>query len=238
MGIFDQSEFDIRCEWGLNGIRHLVPISDVVIIIDALSFTTAVDVAVSRGAVVFPYRIKDESALDFARSMDAELAGPYGSSRYSLSPASLVDIPPATRIVLPSPNGATLSLGTGNVPTLAGCLRNARVVASETWRLGKKIAVIPAGERWRDDSSLRPAFEDLVGAGAVIAHLVGSLSPEAKSALAAYRAVENDLEDMLRQCSSGKELLERGQGADVSLAAQINVSICVPRLVGGAYQQG
>jgi 2-phosphosulfolactate phosphatase len=43
--IFDQQEFDIRCEWGEHGISVLAPISDVIIIIDVLSFSTSVDVA-------------------------------------------------------------------------------------------------------------------------------------------------------------------------------------------------
>lgn len=29
---FDQPGFDIRCEWGENGVRHLVPSVDVVVI--------------------------------------------------------------------------------------------------------------------------------------------------------------------------------------------------------------
>ena len=36
---FDQSAFDIRCEWGTNGVRKLAPISDAIIIVDILSFS-------------------------------------------------------------------------------------------------------------------------------------------------------------------------------------------------------
>jgi 2-phosphosulfolactate phosphatase len=36
--IFDQSEYQVRCEWGLQGLRQLGPISDVVIIVDVLSY--------------------------------------------------------------------------------------------------------------------------------------------------------------------------------------------------------
>jgi hypothetical protein len=32
--IFYQAEFDIRCEWGLNGIQQLAGISDAIVIID------------------------------------------------------------------------------------------------------------------------------------------------------------------------------------------------------------
>ena len=236
--IFDQQEFDIRCEWGAHGIAVLAPISDVVIIIDVLSFSTSVDVAVTQGAMVFPYRWRDDTARAYAVSVGATLADPgRHPSRYSLSPASLTAIPSGTRLVLPSPNGSTLTLAAKRTPVLAGCLRNAWAVAAVARKYGQKIAVIPAGERWKDDGSLRPSFEDLIGAGAIISHLTGRRSPEALVALAAFRAVESELDTELRQCSSGKELMEWGFATDVLLAAQLNVSGCAPLLVNDAYRQ-
>src|SRR5262249_30252535 len=113
---FDQSGFDVRCEWGENGVQHLAPDADVVVILDVLSFSTCVDIANSRGAIVFPYRWKDESAAAFAASVNAELAGVRRrGDGYSLSPASLSDIPSGTRLALPSPNGSALSLATGTI---------------------------------------------------------------------------------------------------------------------------
>jgi 2-phosphosulfolactate phosphatase len=236
--IFDQQEFDIRCEWGAHGLAVLAPISDVVILIDVLSFSTSVDVAVTQGAIVFPYRWRDDTARAYAVSVDAILADPgRHPTRYSLSPASLTSIPKGTRLVLPSPNGATLSLAAKPTPVLAGCLRNAGAVAAVAQQYGRKIAVIPAGERWKDDGSLRPAFEDLIGAGALISHLNGRRSPEALVALAAFQAVESELDHALRQCSSGKELLEWGFATDVMLAAQLNVSACAPVLANDAYMR-
>ncbi len=47
MNYFDQSGFDVRCEWGLDGLAHVAS-AEVVIIVDVLSFTTTVEVAVSR----------------------------------------------------------------------------------------------------------------------------------------------------------------------------------------------
>ena len=235
---FDQQEFDIRCEWGAQGVTVLAPISDVVIIVDVLSFSTSVDIAVHQGAAVFPYRWADDSAAEFAASIQAELADPKRTQgRYSLSPASLMSIPRGTRIVLPSPNGATLTLAARPTPVLAGCLRNARAVAAAARKYGARIAVIPAGERWKDDHSLRPSFEDLIGAGAVISHLTGRSSPEALGAVAAFRETSSELDKYMRQCSSGKELIERGYSEDVRLASQLDASDSAPTLIEDAFVQ-
>ena len=119
----------------------------------------------------------------------------------------------------------------GSTPTLAGCLRNARVVATAARQYGKRIAVIPAGERW-PDGSLRPAFEDLIGAGAILSYLQGNMSPNAIAAVAAFQAASPNLEAMLKQCGSGVELIERGFEKDIELAAELDVSECVPVLEG------
>lgn len=235
--IFNQAEFDVRCEWGRQGIVQLAPSSRAVVIVDVLSFSTCVEIAASRGAAVFPYRWKDDSALTYAESIAAELASwNRRLDRPSLSPASLEQIPTGTRLVLPSPNGATLSLQTQATPTLAGCLRNSRAIATALLSSGAGIAIVPAGEQW-PDGSLRPAFEDWIAAGAIISHLPGRRSPEAAAALAAFERVKPDLKTVMQQCSSGKELAARGFSADVNLAAQLDVSSCVPRLVNGAFCQ-
>jgi len=233
--ILAQSEFEIRFEWGENGVARLAPMSDAIIIVDVMSFTTCVEVAVSRGAIIFPCRYDDESAADFARSVGAELAGPRGKSRYSLSPASLIDIPKGTRFVLPSPNGSTLTLSTGDTPTFAGCLRNCRAVAQAAMRCGRRISVIAAGERWKDDDSLRPAYEDLVGAGAIIHYLAGQRSPESEAAAAAFRHSRDSLASLLKRCSSGKELIAMGFEGALSIISELDVSDSVPMLRDGAY---
>ena len=232
---FDQSEFDLRCEWGEHGVSELAPACEVVIIVDVLSFTTSVDIATNQGAQVFPYRWQDESAAAFAASVNAQVAqAKRDAPGYSLSPASLLRIPKGTRLVLPSPNGATLTLAAGETPTLAGCLRNARAVAAAARQYGRRIGVIPAGERW-PNGSLRPAFEDLVGAGAILSYLSGEASPEARAAVAVYQGARPSLAQSLKACGSGKELIERGFERDVVLASELDVSACVPVLVNGAY---
>ena len=232
--IYDQREFQLRFEWGPQGIEHLAPISDSVVIVDVLTFSTAVVVAAARGATVFPYQWNDDSAVDYAKSVDALLAGPRGESEHSLSPQSLTALPKGSRIVLPSPNGATLSLATGAAPTFAGCLRNACAVAEAARERGPRVAVIACGEQW-PNGDLRPSLEDHIGAGAVLAHLDGNPSPEAVAAIAVFETTKSHLPDTLRACASGKELIEWGFEYDIEMAVRLNSDDVSPRLRDRAF---
>jgi len=228
--LFEQAEYSIRCEWGEYGISMLSPISDIVIIVDVLSFSTALEIATNQGAKVFPFRWKDERVFDFAESVSAEVAGKSNRNGYSLSPRSLLMLPPAARLVLPSPNGSTLSLLSKSDVTIAGCLRNCEAVAELAALKGKSIAVIPAGERW-EDGSLRPCIEDILGAGAILSYLTGSFSPEASAVREVFKSMSHDIFGFLKGCGSGREKIQRGEEQDVLLASDLNVSDCVPVLV-------
>ena len=234
--IYNQQEFDIKLEWGIHGVEELAPISDVIILVDILSFSTCVDIATNNGAIIYPYRWKDGTAIDYAISLGAELADfeRKFADGYSLSPTSLINIQPQTKLVLPSPNGSTLSLATKTTPTLCGCLRNAAAVAKYAMSFGKKISIVPAGEQW-EDISLRPAFEDLIGAGAIISYLRGDLSPESKTALSVFEELKTNLLKEIKHCSSGKELTDRGFEKDIDLACDFNISDNIPCLIGKAY---
>ena len=201
-----------------------------------MSFSTAVDIALSQKAVVFPCRWKSEKAIAFAEKKDAILANPKRSTdQFSLSPSSLRNLPENSSIILPSPNGSTLSLVANNAVVLTACLRNASSVASYASNIGGKIAVVAAGEKWQD-GSLRFAMEDYIGAGAIISHLRNSKSPEAQLAEHVYNCSVVHLTDKLMHSISGKELIHRGFEADVLLAAELDVSDIVPGMVGVAYR--
>ena len=234
---YDQSSFDIRCEWGLSGVRLVGNLADVLVIVDSLSFSTCVEIAVSRGAIIFPYRWKGEMATAYAAQLGAELAVSRDRvGRFSLSPLSMLAACEGTKIVLPSPNGSELTTeaeSLGRV-VVAGCFRNFQAVAKYAARQGKSIAVIPCGERW-PDGTLRPAVEDLAAAGTIIAHLSGRASPEALAAVAAWDSAKADVMGFLKSCASGRELIDRGFEKDVEMAAQVNVSETVPVLVERAY---
>jgi len=158
---------------------------------------------------------------------------------YSLSPASVREIPDGTLLVLPSPNGSTLTLiaAEAGCCVFAGCLRNAAAVARAARATGGSIGVIAAGERW-PDRSLRAAIEDLLGAGAIISELSAvNRSPEADVAAAAFSSARADLRRYLRECASGRELIDLGYPDDVELAAELNASTTAPMLIAGAYSR-
>ena len=172
-----QAEHHVRFDLGEVGATRVNAPSGALVIVDVLWFTTAVTVAVERGVVVHPAACRDPRAARLARDVGAVLA--VGRSEvtdehpWSLSPAALRSAPAPGNLVLPSPNGSAIA-ATAHGVVVAACLRNASAVAawlSERYGSGTEpVTVIAAGERW-PDGSLRPALEDLLGAGAVIAAL-------------------------------------------------------------------
>lgn len=246
-----QCDDTVRCEWGGVGAAAVagdLGVHDLAVVVDVLSFSTTVTVAVAAGATVWPFRWEDDRAAAFAAQRDAVLAvgrlearaaGAPAEARVSLSPAEISAwAVPGARLVLPSPNGATISAAIDQVgvPVVAGCLRNATAVARRADAVlaaGGRVAVVPCGERWLD-GSLRPAQEDWWGAGAILAALTApaALSAEAQAAADAYRAMGVDA---LTRCASGRELVAKGYADDVAVAAQIDADGVVPALRDGAF---
>lgn len=230
----------VHVEWGPTGAA--VNTAPIAVVVDVLSFTTSLTVAVERGMTVYPFRWKDERATAYAAERDAVLAtGRSLRDGVSLSPQSIRTASGVERLVLPSPNGSAIAFGLAETgATVVGAaLRNRSAVARWVTERGGDVTVIAAGERWPDDS-LRPAVEDLWGAGAVVAAMVDlggatELTPEARVAEAAFRAAEPRLADELHACLSGQELAGMGFGGDVDVAAELDATDAVPVLSGDAF---
>ena len=86
--------------------------------------------------------------------------------------------------MLPSPNGSSIAFAADQQRRAGGrrlpAQRGGR--AAGTWTDSSEWRWSPAGEQW-GDGSLRPAYEDLVGAGAIIDRLTGrdpGLGPDAR----------------------------------------------------------
>jgi len=212
------------------------------VVVDVLSFTTTLSVALAVGSTVLPYRWNDETAAAYAQEHDAVLAvgrSDAGPGQISLSPGTLRATPAPTRVVLPSPNGSTIAhhLGTAAAVCLGASLRNATAVAD--WVASRcdpdaaSVAIVAAGEQW-PGGGLRPAVEDLWGAGSVVDRLLrlgwATLSPEAIAARAAWQAAADHMLDALLGCASGRELTDKGYRADVQIAAEVDSSHSIPLL--------
>jgi len=226
--------FRVQCEWGPLGLKKLSETRDVTIVVDVLSFSTSVDIAVSRSIEIVPYGGPLADAPEFARRHDAELAQRRGRGGYSLSPASFATMPFVKRVVLPSPNGSALTLlAAESSAVLCGCLRNAPAIARASASYSS-IGVIPAGEKW-PDGSLRPCLEDWLGAGAIISKLSGSWSPEAAAAAAAFEVHKDDLFQAISSCPSGVELIEGGHSERVEITSLYDSSRTVSQFYPPAY---
>jgi 2-phosphosulfolactate phosphatase len=231
----------IRFDWGPAGADAIAPGAAVVAVIDVLSFTTTLTVAADRGIAVRPYPWADASAARFAAAHRATLAvgrSQAGDGRVSLSPGTIRYSRGIDRLVLPSPNGSAISarLAATGATVIGVSLRNAPAAAAWAAAASGPIAVVSAGERW-PDGSLRPAVEDLWGAGAFLDALPGrfALSPEAGAARAAYREVAGSLATALRESVSGRELIGLGFAGDVQIAAEAGQSTAVPVLRDGWF---
>ena len=237
----------IAVEWGRRGARAGGERGDVVVVVDVLSFSTAVATAIDVGLVIFPLAPGVDGAA-LARERGAELAvgrrfvPEHG--RWSLSPATLAGAPVGTRIVLPSPNGSSCSAIAGEAAAvLAGALANATAVAGAARRraeaLGTGVTVVACGERWaaprEHEDELRPAIEDWLGAGAIVDRIgAGDLTPEAHAARASWRGLDDPIA-AVAACPSALELIEIGYPQDVWFACRIDASPAAPELVDGAF---
>ncbi|MDM4721914.1 2-phosphosulfolactate phosphatase [Micromonospora sp. WMMA1363] len=235
-----------RFEWGLAGAAELGRVCAVLVVVDVLSFTTTVEVAVARGMRVHPFPWGEQAAEYAVRVGAVAAVGRQQTTPeqpWSLSPAALSTAPVVADLVLPSPNGSAISAAASatGLPVVAACLRNARAVGRWLRRQGygstdAPIGVVAAGERW-PDGSLRPSVEDQLGAACVLDALSGvpgGLSVEAAVALAALASTP-DVPAAVRGGVSGRELAERGFARDVELAVRVGVSDVVPVLFSGVF---
>ncbi|MEU6646389.1 2-phosphosulfolactate phosphatase [Saccharomonospora sp. NPDC046836] len=223
MRVFEQDGYAVRLEWGAEGIAALAAQCAVLVVVDVLSFSTRVDLAVAGGEAVVPVR------------WDAE--PPPG---------------PAVALRSPNGATLSADAAAAGAHVFTACLRNAAAVAQAALPLAGNapIGVIPAGERWGvhvfaepgSTGPLRPCVEDHLGAGTVVTALTdlgaGPASPEALLAALSVRAAGSGLAELVRASASGRELRGHGHGELVDDAVALGASRMAPRLVDGQYRHG
>ncbi|WP_421379432.1 2-phosphosulfolactate phosphatase [Bacillus salacetis] len=245
--LFDQTPYDCRLEWGRRGAREAAERGDILIIVDVLSFSSAVVSALHHGALIYPYP-PDLDGIEYARLVEAEyILGRAEAARKgkpTLSPVSFNEGQGGKKYVLASLNGAYCTWIASGVPALlAGSLLNASAAAAAANKIRKKvncsITIVPCGEQWSDvkghDDTLRPSVEDYLGAGAILSCLKGSKSPEALVCENAFNSSRSKISDLIWECGSGRELRERGFGNDVKHCSRLNALQVVPSLLGDHF---
>jgi 2-phosphosulfolactate phosphatase len=244
-GWFGQRAWRCRLEWGRRGAAAAAARGDIIVVVDTLTFSTAVATALHRGVVVYPCRPPDKDKL--AKAVGAEAAvrrqDVPRKGRFSLSPATFLASEPGAKVVLDSPNGAACCVLAKAAPcVVVGSLINAQAVACfVSARLAQgdlAVTILTCGERWptlADGEDLRFAAEDCLGAGAILSHLDFDKSPEAQACEAAFRSVRDRLKETLLNCGSGLELREKGYKEDVLHAARLDLYGTVPLLAEGRF---
>jgi 2-phosphosulfolactate phosphatase len=126
---------------------------------------------------------------------------------------------------------------------LVGALVNASAVSRALTQIladtDLTVTVLACGERWRfpnEDGELRFAIEDYLGAGAILTGLPSTLSrsPEAQLCEAGFRAVRDEIREVLWESGSGRELREVGYAQDVEHCARLDAYDAVPVMDGDA----
>ncbi len=234
----------VRLAWGRRGAQQAADRGDVLVIVDTLRFSTAASTAVHYGGLIYPCSLDEATFNELARRVGGEVAIGWRDSptptRFTLSPRSYLAIEPGTRVVVPSPNGATCCQYGSTTPALfVGTLVNAQAVASVVSHLlstrNLNVTVLACGERWRtpaEEGVLRFALEDYLGAGAILSALPFPQTVDAQACMATFGAMRDQLEDVLWECESGEELRAIGLGEDVRHAAQLNIYDTAPVLRG------
>ncbi|PGS47305.1 2-phosphosulfolactate phosphatase [Bacillus sp. AFS041924] len=245
--LFDQSNYECKVEWGKRGARDAAKRGDITIIVDVLSFSSTVVTAVNQNAIIYPYPPNLDGKA-YAKSIGADYilgrneAAVLGKA--TLSPVSFNESHTNNKFVLCSLNGAFCTWLASKVPSLIiGSFLNMSSVVSYANQLKRKfnanITVIPCGEVWNDsrenEDLMRPAIEDYLGAGAILAELEGTKSPEAEVCIGAFVHSKHKIKDLIWECGSGRELRVKGFEEDVRHCSQMNRYNVVPVLKNDCF---
>jgi 2-phosphosulfolactate phosphatase len=235
----------IRLDWGVDGVRFALKKNEIVVIVDALRFSTAVTTAVANGFTIYP--VADQvKGRALAASLGAEMSGKPGKAKYTISPHSYLDVPPGSirKVVLYSPNGATCAaLVQDEDSVYIGCFLNARAVGRLLSKVAQKeqcnITVVAAGEQRAIDSGQRivydkaaayPVFaiEDYLASGAIISHTDLPRNAEADLCAMTFNTARDRIEDLLAGSFSGRYLIENDLREDITHAVRHDLFDVVP----------
>ena len=204
---FDQSRYQVRFDWGVDGLARLAP-SHITVVVDVLWFSTAATdrVAVGErvpigGAVAADAVAADAVAADaVAAASDAVVL--LGCLRNARAVARVVAAEQQRR-------GARTSVA---------------VIA-----MGGRDDDAPTRFAVEDLLGAGAVIDALAAVG------IDHSSPEAAAACEAFRGLRGALRHVLTASGSGQQLLAHGRGDEVRDAAILDATDAVPLLRGDAF---
>lgn len=245
--VFNQAPFQCRMDWGARGVKEASARGDIIIVVDVLSFSSAITNAVHNGVIIYPFprtgdineygKLAEAEVCILERTRARELGLP------SLSATSFNESHKGKKYIVSSINGATcVKAANESNLVFVGCLLNISAVVNVVNQIQKdknlNITVIASGERWNsandEPKELRPSIEDYLGVGAILELLNGTKSPEAKVCISAYKNSKTELNDLIADSSSGRELKAMEFPEDVEFCSQIDIYKEVPVIVQDA----
>ena len=206
---FSQSAYQVRLDWGLDGLVRLAE-SDIVVVVDVLRFSTTIVRALENGAVA-----ELDAAAHAASINGASVAEAAGRSDAlvllgALRNASAVAHAVATE---QTRRGSRTSIAVLACGELAGRNPDAHVRFAVEDLLGAG-AIIDA----------------LSGAG------IDHTSPEAAVAGESFGAQRRAAPHRVAASGSGRELAEAGRGEEVRAAAEVDAASVVPVLRATSFR--
>lgn len=208
---FDQSRYQVRLEWGVDGLARVAP-TDVVVVVDVLRFSSAVADAVAAGASVpldaDAHAVSLNGAAVAAAAPGGETVVLLGCLRNASAVARFVMAEQARR-------GERTSVAVIAAGELTGREPGGVVRFSVEDQLGAGAVVDALAELGIDHTS-----------------------PEAAAACEAFRGLRGAVRHLLTASGSGQELIERGERDAVLAAARIDAVDAVPVLRDGVFVAG
>jgi len=205
---FDQSRYQVRLEWGVQGLARLAP-ADIVVVVDVLRFSTTVADAVAGGEQVpldeSAHAVSINGAVVAAQAAASGAVVMLGSLR---NPSAVADAVLAEQ----ERRGARTSVA------VIAC--GERADREDTTAL--RFAV-------EDQLGAGAVIDALAVRG------IDHSSPEAAVACEGFRGLRPALRHLLTASGSGQELIERDLRPDVLAAAEIDGIAVVPVLRDGVF---
>ncbi len=243
---FDQSNYQVRFDWGIDGLARLEP-ADVIVVVDVLRFSTAATRAIEAGReiVLRPELSRNGAPIAHAAREHAARGATVliGCLRNRGAIADAIVAEQHAR-------GGRMS-----VVVIAAGERAARrtplpmLLGASVPQPGQHAeggdenpehgGHDPQGVDQERDAAQLPRFavEDLLGAGAIIDALItrgiDHCSPEASVAAEGFAALQHGLGHLLGASGSGRELAAAGLDGDVAYASALDASSAVAVLRDG-----